>query len=355
MRAVIDFDDTIFLHGEKNNEIKDGRPIEDTVSKLRKLQNDGWEIIIFSSRGQNSCGGDLEKIKKKYQKEIEDWLKRYNVPYDDLIFGKPLGDIYVDDKGIGLEDFCKSDFGKQEGNSGEPVYRAGKRILKQCREARKMADWYAKAEEIGLNVPRVNSVVLDKIDIEYINGEGGEKRSLSGGDLKKIISNIMLMSLHKAGAEFDFDAYEQFIISRLKIVGAENDFRELFHCLEKERETIQDSRSFCHGDLSLSNTIFSDGKVYLIDPSGRREFSSFMNDFAKLRFSLDGGEELLHGMSKNQEWDQRLSELSDILSERGWLRTVKAMETVHWIRMLKYFPGYEQKIIRKAKALEAEL
>jgi capsule biosynthesis phosphatase len=31
---------------------------------------------------------------------VIDWLKKYDMPYDELLFGKPHADFFVDDKGI---------------------------------------------------------------------------------------------------------------------------------------------------------------------------------------------------------------------------------------------------------------
>ena len=69
------------------------------------MKDDGWEIVIYSARGQVSCKGDLKEIERKNRPVVEEWLKRHNVPCDELVFGKPIGDIYIDDKGMSLDDF----------------------------------------------------------------------------------------------------------------------------------------------------------------------------------------------------------------------------------------------------------
>jgi NDP-sugar pyrophosphorylase family protein len=47
-----------------------------------------------------TCDGDVSKVIKKIGKITEDWLEKWKVPYDELIFGKPHADIYIDDLGI---------------------------------------------------------------------------------------------------------------------------------------------------------------------------------------------------------------------------------------------------------------
>ena len=355
MKIVFDLDDTISVH--YNRDFANAVPIKETVEKIRKLKRDGCEIYIYSARGQNSCQGDLALIEKRNRAQIEDWLEKNNVPHDRLIFGKPLGDLYVDDKGISLAEFLCGEYGMLKGNSGSEVYRAGDRVIKKCRDARQQADWYAKAQEIGIKTPKVISVVLDTISIEYVNGETGNKKKLSKAELGQIASQIMLMSLHRADTPFDSLGYIAFTKKRLALAGWECCFGKLLAYLKENADVFSKNSTFSHGDLSLSNTIFSKNGLYLIDPSVRTEYSTFLNDFAKLRFSLDGGEQLLHGGERPQEYDTRLSELSEILSENGWSRITKAMEAVHWIRMLGYFERDEdrEKIWRKAKELEAEI
>ena len=167
----------------------------------------------------------------------------------------------------------------------------------------------------------------------------------------------MLMSLYKIESSFDMEGYLSLVKERLGIAGWENRFEELFNYFRKNEKEIKVNSTFSHGDLTLSNTIFTPSGIYLIDPSPRTEYSTFLNDFAKLRFSLDGGEQLLHGGDRPPEYDARLSELSDVLFRNGWYRKVAAMEAVHWIRMLGYFKGEKaiNLIWKKAKELEAEL
>lgn len=355
MRIVFDLDDTISIH--KNRDYKNAAPIEATVRKIRKLKEDGCEIIIYSARGQNSCKGDLQLIEKRNRPQIEEWLRRHDVPCDELVFGKPLADLYVDDKGISLDEFLKADFGKLEGNSGATVSRAGNRVIKKCEDAREEADWYAKAKEIGIKTPKVLSVVLDTINLEYIEGEQGNRKKLTAADLWQIISQIMLMSLHKSESIFDMHGYKNFIKGRLAIAGWENQYEKLFQFLTENESKIQKESTFSHGDLSLSNVIFASQGVFLIDPKPRKEYSTFLNDFAKLRFSLDGGEQLLHEGTRPDEYEDRLKQLDEMLTAKGWNKIVNAMEAAYWIRLLGYFRknGELETIKEKSKELEAKL
>ena len=45
------------------------------------------------------------KFPIKKGKLILDWLEKYGIPYDEIRFGKPHVDYFIDDKGIGFQDW----------------------------------------------------------------------------------------------------------------------------------------------------------------------------------------------------------------------------------------------------------
>jgi len=49
--------------------------------------------------------GDIKKIKADVELITINWLKKYKVNYDRLLFGKPYADFYIDDKAIELQSF----------------------------------------------------------------------------------------------------------------------------------------------------------------------------------------------------------------------------------------------------------
>ena len=353
MRIIFDLDDTVSIH--RNRDYANAAPIQATVDRMRELKDDGCEIYIYSARGQNSCHGDLELIEQRNRAQIENWLKTHDVPCDKLIFGKPLGDLYVDDKGVSLDDFLNGSYERLKGNSGADIYRAGNRVVKKCKDARQQADWYEQAKRIGIATPKVISVVLDTISVEYIDGTNGGTKRLTAAEIYKIISLIMLMSTKKSGYTFDTDALIRRARQHLEATGSGGKFSKLFEYINSRKEKYAAAASFCHGDLSLSNIIFDGDKIYLIDPSVNTKYSSYLLDFAKLLFSLDGGERFLHG--KSQYMIPLLREYTQMLSENGILTTVQALEAVYWIRLLLYTDNKERRkeIIAKAEELEEQL
>jgi hypothetical protein len=44
-------------------------------------------------------GGNVGKVGANVGMVTYQWLERHAVPYDEIVFGKPYGDIYIDDLG----------------------------------------------------------------------------------------------------------------------------------------------------------------------------------------------------------------------------------------------------------------
>jgi capsule biosynthesis phosphatase len=107
---IIDIDDTISetLTDENGKGLyHEARPIKNTIVKLRKLHSLGHTIKLFTARGMRTYNGNVEKIKEAHLDILTDWLQKNDVPYDELIFGKPWGPnvYYVDDKSLTVNQF----------------------------------------------------------------------------------------------------------------------------------------------------------------------------------------------------------------------------------------------------------
>tara|TARA_Y100000741_G_scaffold330827_1_gene285723 strand:+ start:26281 stop:27357 length:1077 start_codon:yes stop_codon:yes gene_type:complete len=100
MRIVFDLDGVICELKKPSESYSDVIPKKKVIQKMRDLKNEGHYLIIHTGRHMRTCDGDVEKVIKKIGKVTEDWLERWNVPYDELVFGKPYADIYIDDLGV---------------------------------------------------------------------------------------------------------------------------------------------------------------------------------------------------------------------------------------------------------------
>jgi len=75
-------------------------PVSDVIDKINSLYHKGDKIIIYTARGTKS-GLDLRQL-------TQSQLKAWDVKYHELIFGKPVFDIYVGDEAINIINWMES-------------------------------------------------------------------------------------------------------------------------------------------------------------------------------------------------------------------------------------------------------
>ena len=97
----------------KNIEYKDATPIERTVKIINKAYNFKFKILIFTGRFYGKCNGNLNKILKMDNGLTKRQLKKWKIKYHRLIFGKPMFDVYVDDKNFQFKKNWHKQFNNQ--------------------------------------------------------------------------------------------------------------------------------------------------------------------------------------------------------------------------------------------------
>ncbi|MBM0637786.1 HAD-IIIC family phosphatase [Campylobacter sp. VicNov18] len=109
---VIDLDGTLTID-EDNVDYADKKPNFALIDILKEYKQQGFQINIFTSRNMRTWNADIEKIKTHTLPIIISWLEKYNVPYDEVIIGKPwcgYDGFYVDDKAIRPSEFMNLNY-----------------------------------------------------------------------------------------------------------------------------------------------------------------------------------------------------------------------------------------------------
>ena len=100
MRIVFDLDGVICELKKPSESYGEVKPKLDVIKLVNELHNNGDHIIIHTGRHMRTCDGNVNEVIKKVGKITKEWLKKNNVKYDELIFGKPHADMYIDDLGV---------------------------------------------------------------------------------------------------------------------------------------------------------------------------------------------------------------------------------------------------------------
>ncbi len=114
---IVDIDGTLCPIKSKYEKYEDLKPYKEMVEKLRAYHESGVKIILFSSRNMNTYNGNLGLINKDTAIVLNKWLDKWDVPYDEILFGKPWPGhhgFYVDDRSVRPDEFLKYDFEQLE-------------------------------------------------------------------------------------------------------------------------------------------------------------------------------------------------------------------------------------------------
>lgn len=107
-RLIFDLDDTLCT--TQNGDYANAQPITEVIEKLREYHQQGFTIVINTSRNMRTYQGNIGAINKNTLPIITEWLDRHDIPYDELYVGKPwcgFEGFYVDDKAIRPDELVK--------------------------------------------------------------------------------------------------------------------------------------------------------------------------------------------------------------------------------------------------------
>lgn len=108
-RIVIDLDGTL-THDDAALPYAERLPRMDVIARLRDYRARGFDICIFTARNMRTYQGNIGAINVHTLPVIVTWLNRYDIPYDEILVGKPWcgsDGFYVDDRALRPEEFAK--------------------------------------------------------------------------------------------------------------------------------------------------------------------------------------------------------------------------------------------------------
>jgi capsule biosynthesis phosphatase len=106
MRIAIDIDGTICSLRRPGQTYADVAPVPGAVEKLQALKRNGHYLILLTARHMATCQGNVGMVVARQGKTLLDWLARHEIPFDELWFGKPQADVYIDDNALRFTEWC---------------------------------------------------------------------------------------------------------------------------------------------------------------------------------------------------------------------------------------------------------
>jgi len=107
-RLIVDLDGTLTVESDLPYAAKEANIT--LVEKLREYKNEGFTIVIFSSRNMRTHAGNLGMMNVHTLPGILEWLKLHDVPFDEVVIGKPWcghDGFYIDNRAVRPDEFVK--------------------------------------------------------------------------------------------------------------------------------------------------------------------------------------------------------------------------------------------------------
>ena len=100
LRICFDLDNTLVTLPTIPGDYCSVKPIFKMISLLKNLKKLGHTIIIYTARRMNTYKHNVGKVIRDIGLVTFQTLEKFNIEYDEIIFGKPIADIYIDDKSL---------------------------------------------------------------------------------------------------------------------------------------------------------------------------------------------------------------------------------------------------------------
>lgn len=109
---IVDVDGTLCQTKAPGQSYADVAPNLPLIEKLREYHGKGYRILLHTARNMNTFNGNVGMINRHTAPVLLEWLHRWDVPYDEIMFGKPwprTHGFYIDDRAIRPDEFLSLD------------------------------------------------------------------------------------------------------------------------------------------------------------------------------------------------------------------------------------------------------
>lgn len=337
-RICFDFDNTLVTYPAESGNYETVEPIGENIEFVKFLKKLGCTIIIYTARRMKTHNGNIGKIIQDIGKITMDTLEKFEIPYDELYFGKPYAHAYIDDLVINAFDDYQRDLGISNFSIDERDFNSLEEdvvpiVTKRSSNAIKLKGeimWY-------LNLPRrlckftpsmisYDEKTYGMYKLERIQGITFQELFLSGGltdeGFKKLLFALKTIHLHSTNDNVNlYENYATKLQNRYKSYDyskfdkSTEIYNELYKKLTEYENKNQGKSGIVHGDPVFSNILIDKfGKIKLIDPRGvvgdkTTIYGDIFYDYAKVYQSLLGYDEVMQDKSVSGEYREHLIDL----------------------------------------------
>jgi capsule biosynthesis phosphatase len=175
MRFCFDLDNTLVTYPTIKGDYSTVNPIIKNINFLKSLKKQGHHIIIYTARRMKTHSGNLGAVICDIGEITLKTLKNFEIPYDEIYFGKPYADYYIDDLSVNPINDLEKELGfyniHPETRSHNKIEIIGDKIKKFSKNIEGEKFWYMNIpENIKEYFPSILEYDDDSITISKIYG-----------------------------------------------------------------------------------------------------------------------------------------------------------------------------------------
>lgn len=322
IRFCFDIDNTILTYPKKIGDYSTCLPIRHNVDILRFLKSLGHTIILYTARRMKTHSGNVGSVVKDVGMITMDSLKKYEIPYDEIYFGKPYAHFYIDDLAINTSSNIEKEIGFYKSEISERSFNTLKQssletITKNSNNKTALLGeiyWYENMpDEVKKLFPRYFGKNNMGFEIEKVRGVSLSHMYLDGLMTKMMLKNLItsIEKIHsceitKNNLDVNIYAnysnkiknrYENFDYSAFN--ESEIKYKNILKDLKEYEENKNGEISVIHGDPVFTNIIVKENQDFVfIDMRGEIGGQQSIcgdkwYDYAKIYQSLIGYDEIL--------------------------------------------------------------
>jgi len=334
LRICFDFDNTLVTFPKIKNDYTSVEPIQKNIDILKYLKCFGHTIIIYTARRMKTHHGNTGKILADVGKITFDTLEKFNIPYDEIYFGKPHAHFYIDDLAINCFDDIEKllgfytdtinprDFNEINNNtiqaftkkshdlSGEIYYYLN--IPKQIKDMFPILinydinnKWYTMEKLEGVTCTTL--YLAELLTVDHLKHIMNSIKRIQSVETES--STIDIYQNYTCKLKVRYDSYDY---SRFN--HHEKIYKKLVQELSQYEKNNKGFRTVIHGDPVLTNIIINNyDKIKFIDMRGNvgetlTIYGDWLYDWGKLYQSLIGYDRILQNKDISEKYELEMKD-----------------------------------------------
>ena len=321
-RICFDLDNTLVTFPEIQGDYSTVKPIKKNIELLRYLKTFNNTIIIYTARRMKTHDGNIGKITADIGKITLETLEKFDIPYDEIYFGKPHADFYIDDLAVNTTDDIEKTLGYynnliESRNFNEIQTSTIKIITKKGKDLSGEIYYYKNIpKQIKDLFPVFFNYTENMYQIEKIDGISLTDMYLSEilteNNLFHVLNAITRIQKTDIKEEQSINIYGNYVdkikkrfstYDYSKFKNSETTYNFLVEKLSKYITNDLGKKTIIHGDPVFTNIMINNyGKIKFIDMRGKivddlTIYGDWLYDWSKIYQSLIGYDVIL--LSKN--------------------------------------------------------